>query len=69
MKKLKDILRELRPLCSKGYNILIWDGTYETFTFENTLDELIKQYPNWLDREVIEVDVDDDCEIIHVTLE
>lgn len=69
MKKLRDILHELMPLCNKGYNIFIWDGTYETFTFENTLEELVKQYPNWLDREVIEVDVDDDCEIIHVTLE
>lgn len=68
MKKLKDILCELMPLCSKGYNIFIWDETCETFTFVNTLDELIKQYPNTLKREVVEMDVDDDCEIIHVTL-
>lgn len=67
MKKLIDILPQLMPLCNKGYNIFIWDGTYETVDFINTPNEL-KQYPDWLDREVVNIDVDDDCEVIHVTL-
>jgi len=68
MKKLKDVLRELRPLCNKGYNIFIWDENGDTFTFEENTIGIVKQYPDWLEREVVNIDVDDDCEVIHVTL-
>ena len=67
---LCDYEQKLKSLCRyKGWDILVWDGTYHEFTFYGTMDVLIKEYPSWLKRKVIYLDYDKENIVINITLE